>query len=121
MKIKENPNKIQKVQTKVKRPFDKSDIGFKKGKHAHRKNQDRYVDWVLSVLRKEYNKELEANQKFYAPSILMNRNNLYWLYSKLESFVFLGYAPTEDNELEDNEIGIDTDKIIENKEEEEND
>lgn len=104
---------MDKVVTKKKRPFNRKDIGFKKGKRARRNNQDRYLEWVISVLKEEHPKILEKNQNYFAPSILMNKENLEWLQNELYPMVYLCYAPTEDDTLMDDELGIDTDMLIE--------
>jgi hypothetical protein len=96
--------------------FNKNEIGFKKSKKPKdvQKNDEKFVEWVIGVLKKANdNKLLADGEKYYAPSIALNKENNNYIHQNMSSWVWLNYSPTEKADLADNEMEINMNKIIE--------
>ena len=101
-----------------------SDIGMKKVHKNNRKtfnknieifskNIDEYSNWVINILSNLYKKK--DNERYNACSIYMNDKNIEKLHKYMDPVAWLYFAPTNCNELNNNEFGVDMESIVEIK------
>lgn len=76
------------------------------------KNDDIFVKWVLSTIKRMTNTELMEGEKFNACSLYLNDKNNKELNKKMNPMVWLNISPTTCDELSDNEIAIDMKDVI---------
>lgn len=102
----------------IVKKFNFSDIGLKKlRKNSNYKtpveNEQKYAYWVIDQLKEISN---QPEGKIYnATSIYMNERNVDKLNDYIGGMAWLNYAPSECNDLKNNEYGVDLTSILEDK------
>lgn len=99
----------------ITKSFNFSDIGLKKLRknsnyRTEKENNENFVSWILNQLREICDNE---DKKYNATSIYMNKKNLDKLQKHLDSMVWLNYSPTECDDLQNGEYGVDLTSILE--------
>ena len=75
-------------------------------------NTSRFIDWVLLVLKHYSVDELPTDKESNALALSMNTKNINKLHDLMHPYDWLNYAPTLDNALKDDEVGIRPNRII---------
>ena len=76
-------------------------------------NTERYIAWVMDVLRKVYKKKLKDDEQFSSCAIYMNKKNNDFLQRCLAPMNWLFYSPVTRDSLKDDEYEINESRIIE--------
>ena len=92
--------------------------GFRKKKHKFDAyNDQKYVDWVVSILQKAEKElgylETPKNAKLNACCLSAHPSMNEYLHKYLDPMTWLSYSPKDDETLKKNQIAIDLENIFE--------
>jgi len=105
------PN-LRKVPKKTKFSTNKLERIFRPSKNEVLKsNDEKFVKWVMKQLI-DTEQILKRKQNYNACALYLNEKNLKELNEKLTPMTWLNFSPTTAEELPDNLLGIDINKVI---------
>lgn len=74
-------------------------------------NANSFINWIMEKLQ-IYHGAPVSGWEYNACCLYLNNNNLKTLQTYLAPMDYLNYSPREDNNLKNNELGIDLNDII---------
>lgn len=81
-----------------------------KGRKKMEENVNSFADWIIKKIQM-YHGAPKHDWEYNACCLYLNNNNLKILQSYLAPIDYLNYSPREDNNLKDNELGIDLNEL----------
>ncbi len=81
---------------------------------AKRSNTEDFISWINNTL-KEFCPNLPPGYSYNSLALYLNSESLLKIKKHVLSFSFFNFCPIEDNNLKDNELGIDLNKLIDKK------